>query len=399
MGRAKIEIKKIENLSARQVCFSKRRMGLIKKASELSILCGSEVGIIVFSQAGKAFSFGHPCIDYVIKKTLKQPVQENAEKLEKVRALEKEYNDLLQELENETERQSVLQKDSASRSFWWEDDSSAMSLEELRLHADKLEALHKIIIDRTNYLQLQASFVPLNYSPAPLVGTNQFPPSYGITNRQTDFEGEAYDSFVLQGSSELASLNRQYIQEFPGLLTSPVMTDLNHPPFAGWNYEQASNSTFQSQELSFMLPSGSKLVEGSDLTLEAPQLEGYQDRAMLETMASAPPWPTASPNLNIFNAAACFREGGYSTSSSILGFPPPAALDLPKSSIARLPSLKESGFFCATSQAGWMNDMSLLSLAHPFADAAGDMHPLEQALSQNDPGGDDVVSEAILQTY
>jgi hypothetical protein len=28
------------------------------------------VGIIVFSQARKAFSFGHPCIDYVIEKTL-----------------------------------------------------------------------------------------------------------------------------------------------------------------------------------------------------------------------------------------------------------------------------------------------------------------------------------------
>jgi hypothetical protein len=28
------------------------------------------VGIIAFSQARKAFSFGHPCIDYVIEKTL-----------------------------------------------------------------------------------------------------------------------------------------------------------------------------------------------------------------------------------------------------------------------------------------------------------------------------------------
>jgi len=45
-------------------------VGLIKKASELSILCGTHVGIIVFSQARKAFSFGHPCIDYVIEKTL-----------------------------------------------------------------------------------------------------------------------------------------------------------------------------------------------------------------------------------------------------------------------------------------------------------------------------------------
>jgi hypothetical protein len=70
MGRAKIEIKKIENPSARQVCFSKRRGGLIKKASELSILCGSDVGVIVFSQAGKAFAFGHPSIEYVIDKTV-----------------------------------------------------------------------------------------------------------------------------------------------------------------------------------------------------------------------------------------------------------------------------------------------------------------------------------------
>jgi hypothetical protein len=28
------------------------------------------VGIVAFSQARKAFSFGHPCIDYVIEKTL-----------------------------------------------------------------------------------------------------------------------------------------------------------------------------------------------------------------------------------------------------------------------------------------------------------------------------------------
>jgi len=46
------------------------RVGLIKKASKLSILCGTHVGIIAFSQARKAFSFGHPCIDYVIEKTL-----------------------------------------------------------------------------------------------------------------------------------------------------------------------------------------------------------------------------------------------------------------------------------------------------------------------------------------
>ncbi|KAG6518318.1 uncharacterized protein LOC122054891 [Zingiber officinale] len=36
MGRQKIEIKRIESEEARQVCFSKRRAGLFKRANELS---------------------------------------------------------------------------------------------------------------------------------------------------------------------------------------------------------------------------------------------------------------------------------------------------------------------------------------------------------------------------
>ncbi|KAF9595981.1 hypothetical protein IFM89_006908 [Coptis chinensis] len=57
MGRGKIEIKKIENATSRQVTFSKRRAGLIKKAQELSILCDAEVALIIFSNTGKLFEF------------------------------------------------------------------------------------------------------------------------------------------------------------------------------------------------------------------------------------------------------------------------------------------------------------------------------------------------------
>ncbi|KAG5066395.1 hypothetical protein JHK86_010126 [Glycine max] len=55
MGRGKIEIKRIDNASSRQVTFSKRRTGLFKKAQELSILCEAEVAVIVFSNTGKLF--------------------------------------------------------------------------------------------------------------------------------------------------------------------------------------------------------------------------------------------------------------------------------------------------------------------------------------------------------
>lgn len=57
MGRGKIEIKKIENVNSRQVTFSKRRAGLLKKAHELSVLCDAEVAVIVFSNTGKVFEF------------------------------------------------------------------------------------------------------------------------------------------------------------------------------------------------------------------------------------------------------------------------------------------------------------------------------------------------------
>ncbi|KAL0843054.1 hypothetical protein Bca101_016299 [Brassica carinata] len=57
MGRGKLEIKRIENANSRQVTFSKRRAGLLKKAHELSVLCDAEVAVIVFSKSGKLFEF------------------------------------------------------------------------------------------------------------------------------------------------------------------------------------------------------------------------------------------------------------------------------------------------------------------------------------------------------
>ncbi|KAB1206307.1 Protein TRANSPARENT TESTA 16 [Morella rubra] len=53
MGRGKIRIRRIENQTTRQVTFSKRRAGLLKKTHELSVLCDAQIGLIVFSSTGK----------------------------------------------------------------------------------------------------------------------------------------------------------------------------------------------------------------------------------------------------------------------------------------------------------------------------------------------------------
>ncbi|CAL1413975.1 unnamed protein product [Linum trigynum] len=65
-GRRKIPIRKIPYKNRLQVTFSKRRAGLFKKASELCTLCEIEIVVIVFSPAGKAYSFGHPAVSPVV---------------------------------------------------------------------------------------------------------------------------------------------------------------------------------------------------------------------------------------------------------------------------------------------------------------------------------------------
>lgn len=57
MAREKIQIKKIDNATARQVTFSKRRRGLFKKAEELAVLCDADVALIIFSSTGKVFEY------------------------------------------------------------------------------------------------------------------------------------------------------------------------------------------------------------------------------------------------------------------------------------------------------------------------------------------------------
>ncbi|KAF8107300.1 hypothetical protein N665_0124s0091 [Sinapis alba] len=57
MGRGRVQLLRIENKIRRQVTFSKRRTGLVKKAQEISVLCDADVALIVFSPKGKLFEY------------------------------------------------------------------------------------------------------------------------------------------------------------------------------------------------------------------------------------------------------------------------------------------------------------------------------------------------------
>lgn len=69
MGRGKVQLKRIENKINRQVTFSKRRSGLLKKAHEISVLCDADVGLIIFSTKGKLYEFAtDSCMDKILER-------------------------------------------------------------------------------------------------------------------------------------------------------------------------------------------------------------------------------------------------------------------------------------------------------------------------------------------
>ncbi|XP_020679600.1 MADS-box transcription factor 2 isoform X1 [Dendrobium catenatum] len=79
MGRGKIEIKRIENSTNRQVTFSKRRNGIMKKAKEISVLCDAQVSLVIFSSLGKMFEYCSPST--TLSKMLEKYQQNSGKKL------------------------------------------------------------------------------------------------------------------------------------------------------------------------------------------------------------------------------------------------------------------------------------------------------------------------------
>ncbi|PIN26260.1 MADS box transcription factor [Handroanthus impetiginosus] len=77
MVRGKVEMKRIEKASSRQVTFSKRRNGLLKKAYELSVLCDAEVALIVFSPKGRLYEFSSSNMQKLIQKYLELTKERN----------------------------------------------------------------------------------------------------------------------------------------------------------------------------------------------------------------------------------------------------------------------------------------------------------------------------------
>lgn len=147
MGRGKIQIRKIENATSRQVTFSKRRSGLMKKAHELSVLCDAEVAVIVFSSTGKVFEFASSSTTTIMDRYYKFTASRRAENATN----EDEYNDI-GELEVRRLNQHVQYLQALNRRLRGEDISSLCGKELMQLEQQMNLALNRVKVAKEKML-------------------------------------------------------------------------------------------------------------------------------------------------------------------------------------------------------------------------------------------------------
>lgn len=146
MGRGRLQLKRIENKINRQVTFSKRRAGLLKKAHEISVLCDAEVALIIFSAKGKLFEYStDSCMERILERYERYSYSEHqvlASETESIGSWTLEHAKLKARLE-------VLHRN--YRHFMGEDLDS-LSLKDLQNLEQQLESALKHIRSRKNQL-------------------------------------------------------------------------------------------------------------------------------------------------------------------------------------------------------------------------------------------------------
>lgn len=148
MGRGKIEIKRIENSTNRQVTFSKRRNGLLKKAYELSVLCDAEVALIIFSSRGKLYEFAN--------KSVKRTIERYKKTCAKDMRWEPTTDSILECCQNEAGklRQEISMLTKTNRNLTG-DNLSSLSMMELNSLEARLERAINSVRSKRNEMLLQ----------------------------------------------------------------------------------------------------------------------------------------------------------------------------------------------------------------------------------------------------
>ncbi|GMY09374.1 agamous-like MADS-box protein AGL11 [Fagus crenata] len=153
MGRGKIEIKRIENTTNRQVTFCKRRNGLLKKAYELSVLCDCEVALVVFSSRGRLYEYASNNTNSTIERYKKACSDNSGTSIT-------ELNTQYYQQESAKLRQQIQMLQNTNRHLLG-DALSSLSVKELKQLENKLERgitrirskKHEMLLANIEYMQ------------------------------------------------------------------------------------------------------------------------------------------------------------------------------------------------------------------------------------------------------
>ncbi|KFK38122.1 hypothetical protein AALP_AA3G072900 [Arabis alpina] len=175
MGRRKIKMEQVQDTNTKQVTFSKRRLGLFKKASELATLCNAEVGIVVFSPGNKPYSFGKPNFDLIAER-FKNDSEEEEDSCEtsgnsrgnrarQEKKICKRLNSIIEDAEEEKKRSEKLQNllESAGEERF-NKPIEELTLEELIEYEAKMVKMHGGIQGNINQMQASSSLMILSKS-------------------------------------------------------------------------------------------------------------------------------------------------------------------------------------------------------------------------------------------
>ncbi|CAN1249298.1 Agamous-like MADS-box protein AGL16 [Linum perenne] len=166
MGRGKIVIRRIDNSTSRQVTFSKRRNGLLKKAKELAILCDAQVGVIIFSSTGKLYDFSSSSMKSVIERYNKTKDENNqlGNPISELKFWEQEVAMLRQQLQNLQENHRQMMGEELSglniKDLQNLENQLEMSLKGVRmrkgnlLHQENIELYKKVNVLRKENTEL-----------------------------------------------------------------------------------------------------------------------------------------------------------------------------------------------------------------------------------------------------
>lgn len=161
-GKQRITIKKIEKDEDRLVTLSKRRNGIYTKLSELSILCGVQVGFLGYSGSGKPYTFGNPSFQAVAERFLNGGASSSSSSLQrsvmdahqkaKIQELCELYNSLVEKSRAEEAKAMKMAASQAAlhvdEDAWWKvDPKEVKDQEEAKRVLEKFEKLYEQLCD------------------------------------------------------------------------------------------------------------------------------------------------------------------------------------------------------------------------------------------------------------